>query len=233
MTQGGPTLVASVDERRVTNLLLQQLAYEAALEGVRHPNSTEGPLAKLAQLVRALVSAAVESGDASAATREFRNALIHERETAKTLLLRRLIEERPDDAEASAWVPGDELEAQRQAIANWGGESALAPAETMQRLGLTTRQGLSRRRHARQLLGLPLGQRRFLYPRWQFGPDGALLPGLPEVFAFAPSDDPWGVADLLTSPKHTLDDRTPIEALRDDPESALAQIRAIFERVYE
>jgi hypothetical protein len=233
MTQEGPMLVASAGERRVTNLLLQQLAYEAALEGVRRPNSIEGPLAKLAQLVRALVSAAVESGDATAATREFRNALVHERNAAKTLLVRRLIEEQSDDAESSAWVPGDELAAQRQAIANWGGSAALTPAETMKRLGLGTRQGLSRRRHARQLFGLPLGERRYVYPRWQFGRGGALVPGLAEVLALAPADDPWGVADLLTSRQHTLDDRSPIEALREDRASALPQIRAILERVYE
>ena len=231
MTQTGPRLIASARERLVTDSLLRQLAYQAALEGVSHPDSVEGPFGRLAQLVRELVAAASEQGDVARATRDFRNALLHERARAVTQLERHL-EVEPGENDDALWVPGDDLSRQRDEILGWGGRGALTALQAMHLLGLTTRQGLSRRRHARQLLGLPLGERRFAYPRWQFDGSGSLIPGLKEILASAPSDDPWGLADLLTTPQRSLGGEAPIDALRNDVATALPKILGILERTY-
>ncbi len=137
-----------------------------------------------------------------------------------------------EESAQSAWYPGNELVAEREAILTFGGEPPLSAQEAMSLLGITTRQGLAKRRRTRSLLGLPLGERRIVYPRWQFTRRGTLIPGLETVLAAAPTDDPWGIADLLTSPQSTLGGREPVTLLREKGEAAINDILPIFERTY-
>jgi hypothetical protein len=133
-----------------------------------------------------------------------------------------------------AWRPADDLLAQRKEILNYGGTPPYEAKKTMELLGVSTRQALGERRRKGQLLGLPVGERRILYPRWQFDANGKLLSGLDEVLASAPRDDPWGVADILTSPQGVFDGRSPIQVLEggEEPDAVRKTIR-IVRRAYD
>lgn len=218
--------------RRLTDLLVQRLLYDAALEGIQE---TSRPLSSLAEVLRqwfvALDTATLDAKqDKAAATRVLLASLRKARERTETQLIREL--GAPSDAEGQAWVPKGDLVSEREQIANWGGRRALTSAQAMEFVGLTTRQGLSRRRHLRKLFGLPLGERRYVYPQWQFTQGGALVPGLSEILQAAPAYDPWGVADLLTSSQPSLGGREPIEVLREGDTSTLPKVLSILDRVY-
>ena len=138
---------------------------------------------------------------------------------------RALVIERP------AWVPGDELSSQKRQITAFGGHDPLSPTETMRLLGLAGPRALAKARQARCVLGLPTGDR-FVYPAWQFTPAGALLPGLEVLLATPAGADPWGLADLLTSPTAFIGGRAPIDALAEGDPAALHETLLILDRVY-
>ena len=82
------------------------------------------------------------------------------------------------------------------------------------------------------LIGLPSnGFFKTLYPSWQFGSDGQLLPGFTEILGMTPKDDPWGVADILTSPQRVFGGRTPIEMLRDRKEERDSIVRRTIDMI--
>lgn len=145
--------------------------------------------------------------------------------------------EQDEEEDASDyWQPPAELDAVRQQILTFGGQPALTSHQAARYLGLSTRQGLSRRRHAGKLLGLPVGPRRFLYPRWQFEPSqpDQLLFGLPDFLA-AVGSDPWGLADVLTTRQPHLGDMEPVKLLRDRNRRAEAhsKVSAMLAETYE
>jgi hypothetical protein len=122
----------------------------------------------------------------------------------------------PSDEDASElWRPSG-LHDEQAAILNYGGRRPLTAAEAQELLQLT-RQGLAQRRRSGRLLGLPVGPRRILYPAWQFdrGRTSKLLSGMEAILAAAPRDNPWAVADVLTTRQPSIGDAIPIEVLRN------------------
>lgn len=147
--------------------------------------------------------------------------------------------ERAADSEARdtdhTWRPGDDLVVQRDAILNYGGRPPYEAKRVMKLLGVETRQALFDRRLKGKLLALPMGERKLLYPHWQFaGTNGELVPGLSDVLKKAPRGDPWGVADILTSPQRTLGGETPIAVLaREKEPEAKRKVLSLLRRAYE
>lgn len=133
------------------------------------------------------------------------------------------------------WRPGDDLVAQRELILNYGGRPPYEARKVMKLLGVETRQALFDRRMKGKLFALPLGERYLLYPHWQFaGASGELVPGLSDVLEKAPRGDPWGVADILTSPQETLAGETPLAVLaRQKEPDAKRKVLALLRRAYE
>ncbi len=76
-----------------------------------------------------------------------------------------------------------------------------------------TRQAVDKRRSKRQLLGVSLGRRGYLYPAWQFQA-GQVLPGLEQVLASLIDYDPWTQLMFLQTGDVRLDDATPLERLQ-------------------
>ncbi len=90
--------------------------------------------------------------------------------------------------------------------------------EAAKLLGLK-RQSIDKARKDGRLLGLPRGQKKFLYPIWQFD-KGHILPGLKEVYAHLPSMGSWMQAAFMLSPNSSIGERSPLNALRNDDISA-------------
>ncbi len=133
------------------------------------------------------------------------------------------------------------IDTNRQKILNYGGAPPLGADAAMKLLGVTSFLELRQLRWRGKLLGLSVSEwqpssdeHKILYPRWQFGGDGKLLPALQDVLAWATLGDPWGAADLLTSPQRHLDGRIPIEILKTEPTpDTLQKIINIFRRAYD
>jgi hypothetical protein len=129
----------------------------------------------------------------------------------------------------------------RNEILNYGGMPPYDTFEVVAIVGAASPMALHELRIQGKLLGLPidglypqLGAHKIFYPRWQFDADVKLLPGLEEILMAAPQKDPWGVADILTSPQEIFNDRAPIEALKDENVSdtvqkTIALIRCTYE----
>ena len=84
------------------------------------------------------------------------------------------------------------------------------------------------RRAAREnrMVGLrdPFGE--WLFPVWQFGPDGGLLPGLRDVLDILKERPGFsGITSFvfLLSPRSSLGDQTPLQALREGREAEAIQ----------
>jgi hypothetical protein len=84
--------------------------------------------------------------------------------------------------------------------------------EAAKLLGLK-RQSIDKARKNGRLLGLPRGQKKFLYPIWQFE-KGHILPGLKEVYAHLPPMGPWMQAAFMLSPNACIGEKSPLKALR-------------------
>jgi hypothetical protein len=74
-----------------------------------------------------------------------------------------------------------------------------------------------------ELLAIPRGDRN-LYPAFQFR-DGQVVPGVREILEVLPLTNGWSRLSYLLTPDPGLDDRTPIEAFRTEPEATLALAR--------
>ncbi len=87
------------------------------------------------------------------------------------------------------------------------------------RPGGVSRQTLSEKIRAGELIAYRSGGDRWLLPRWQFRPQGGLVPGLPDVLKrlreISPAPDDLFAFTFLLQADPLLDGRTPLSALRD------------------
>jgi biotin operon repressor len=76
-----------------------------------------------------------------------------------------------------------------------------------------TRQAVNKRRQQGALVGLDAGRHGYLYPAWQFVREGT-IPSLEPVLEALNGHDPWMQHIFMVSGNTRLNDRTPLEALR-------------------
>jgi hypothetical protein len=95
-------------------------------------------------------------------------------------------------AEGGAWT-GQELQ---------GGHFQLTPAT------------LHRRRKEHRIIYWRDARHNFHYPKWQFTPGGALLPGIQEVLALFQSQDEWRIMSYFLGQRSQLDELRPLDLLR-------------------
>lgn len=112
---------------------------------------------------------------------------------------------RAHDPLAGARLRG--LEAKRKLVEAEGG--ALSTAETAKALRIT-RQAVDKRRKERKLLGVEVGKKGFHYPAWQIG-----LSHLEEVLKALGERDSWEQIAFFLNPSALLEDRTPLEVLKE------------------
>lgn len=86
------------------------------------------------------------------------------------------------------------------------------PSREVAKLLSISRQAVAKARVDGRLVGLPMGRRTYVYPSWQFGPNGP-LGGLRDVRG-ALGDDPWTLTAFVVAPNSRLDGETPLGALR-------------------
>lgn len=104
-------------------------------------------------------------------------------------------------------------------------DGAWTGRELQTRFGLTSAV-LHRRRKEHRVLFWRDAQHEFHYPRWQFTPTGALLPGLQEVLQTFRSGDEWRLMSYFLGPRQQLDGRRPLDLLREgQPERVLKHAR--------
>jgi hypothetical protein len=73
---------------------------------------------------------------------------------------------------------------------------------------------LHRRRKEHRIVYWRDAQHDFHYPKWQFTPAGALLPGLQEILELFGSDDEWRVIRYFLTPKRSLNNQRPMDLLQ-------------------
>jgi hypothetical protein len=80
-------------------------------------------------------------------------------------------------------------------------------------LGIS-RQGVDKRRRNGQLIGIPKGKSKYLYPRWQFDEvKNTTITGLESVLGHLKNFDPWMQLSFILNPHLGLDDQTPLSLL--------------------
>lgn len=92
-------------------------------------------------------------------------------------------------------------------------EGGVASAQEVAERLRISRQAVDKRRKAGKLIGLSLGRRGYVYPRWQFDQDGVLF-GLETVLQALAEWDPWMKVSFMLNPNLRLEDSTPLQALR-------------------
>ena len=104
------------------------------------------------------------------------------------------------------------LEIAEQDLKDSGG--TYTPDEVRRLLGNVSRQRVDQLVKGGRLLAVtgPSNSRR--YPTVQFNDDGTLGEGLSDVLAALPSKNPWAVLNFLIHPDARLQDRRPIDLLR-------------------
>lgn len=116
-------------------------------------------------------------------------------------------------------------------------------AEVSRQLGSTAENGSHRANQLRrdgQLLGVWLPhEQAYRFPDWQFGADGAPVPGLAELLTLLRGPggmdtverrtSGWGEVEWFLTPHALLDGETPADVLRHDPERVLAAAREEFQ----
>ncbi len=154
----------------------------------------------LAQLVEDLDDRALS--DAAGATSDYA-ALLKALEQPEVLAVLR-----QTDPLASARLRG--IEARARLLDAEGGTLA---AEQVARHLSISRQAVDKRRRSRRLLALSTGRRGYLYPVWQFGPDGVLA-GFEEILRDLRAHDPWAQAAFFLNGSLFLDGTSPLAELR-------------------
>jgi hypothetical protein len=86
-------------------------------------------------------------------------------------------------------------------------------ADDFARLIGMTREAVRQKLMRREILGLQGAKRGVRYPAWQVTGDGALLPGLPQLFAIL-GDSPWAMYRFLTQPNPAFKGKPPLDGLR-------------------
>src|SRR5690606_23675865 len=109
----------------------------------------------------------------------------------------------------------------RELLMEAGG--ALSTTALAQSLGVS-RQAIDKRRRTGTLLAVPMPSGEWAFPRAQFGPDGQPLPGMGVVLRAFHLQDPWmKIAELLARDED-LGDRSVLQVLAEDGESALPTV---------
>jgi hypothetical protein len=86
---------------------------------------------------------------------------------------------------------------------------------------------LHRKRKEHRILYWRDSRHEFYYPKWQFTPTGALLPGMQEILQTFDSDDEWRVMRYFLGEREQLGARTPLDLLRaGETGKVLAHARA-------
>ena len=120
------------------------------------------------------------------------------------------------------------VRARRELLEAEGGTMTSGRAAAL--LGIT-QQAVDKRRRAGKLLAVPVG-RGYRYPAWQFDERGrgGGLPGLEEVLGSCGVEDPWMRASFCLRQNGRLDDRRPLDILREgDAEAVKLAARAYGE----
>lgn len=143
--------------------------------------------------------------------------LLHALQEPETL---RSLEE--DDPLAAARLRG--LEVRAELLKSEGG--ALSVNEVATRLGIS-RQAVDKRRRARQLLALPVGKSRYVYPAWQFTEEGVLT-GLEPVLQAFQDEAPWSQAAFFLGENTLLDRKRPLDELRRGNAAAVRRAAALL-----
>jgi hypothetical protein len=123
---------------------------------------------------------------------------------------------------ASPYLKG--VEAQRELIKKAGG--LMTSEEVANILGLT-RQAVDKRRQSNKLIAIPQGQHGFGYPACQFDSRGPLH-GLEEMLNSLQVSDGWMQLTYLLSCNADLENRSPLELLREGRNSAVAEAAGKF-----
>jgi hypothetical protein len=110
------------------------------------------------------------------------------------------------------------FEAKRRLLEEEGG--CVSSSEAADILHVT-RQAVDKRRSEGKLLALELGKKGYHYPAWQFD-----VRGVQHVLAALPGLDPWQKLSFFLNPNDLLEDKSPIEALREETMSLEAVERA-------
>lgn len=93
------------------------------------------------------------------------------------------------------------------------GGSDMLGADDFARLIGVTREAVRQKLMRREIVGLQGAKRGVRYPAWQVTRDGALLPGLPQLFAIL-GDSPWAMYRFLTQPNPAFKGKPPLDSLR-------------------
>lgn len=92
-----------------------------------------------------------------------------------------------------------------------------------------TRQAVNKRRQQGALVGLDAGRHGYLYPSWQFVRKGTVL-NLEPVLEALKGHDPWMQHIFMVSGNTRLENRTPLDALRQGQlDDVLTAVRALGE----
>ncbi|HMC60631.1 MAG TPA: hypothetical protein VKJ01_15680 [Candidatus Solibacter sp.] len=93
-------------------------------------------------------------------------------------------------------------------------------------------QAVIKRHSTGKLLALTLGRRGFRFPAWQFNEERrAVVPGLEEVLSALSGHDPWMQNVFFLSPSSRLNDRRPLDVLREGRfEPAIEAARVFLEQ---
>lgn len=136
-------------------------------------------------------------------------------------------------------VPADPAAVRRR---EWAQDWPTAAAVSRQ-LGSTAENGSHRANQMRrngQLLGVWLpSEQAYRFPTWQFGADGAAVPGLAELLTLLRGPggmntaerrtSGWGEVEWFLTPHTLLDGASPADVLPDDPERVLAVAQEEFQ----
>jgi len=94
-------------------------------------------------------------------------------------------------------------------------------------LGIT-RQAVDKRRRAGQLIALSIGRRGYAYPLWQFETTGKTLAGLESVLDALRDHDSWMQLSFMLNPNSRLDDRRPLDLLREGEIERVREAALVF-----
>jgi hypothetical protein len=99
-------------------------------------------------------------------------------------------------------------------------EGGVIPATTVAKLLGISPQAVQKRRQRGQLLAIPVGRRRYLYPQWQFTDSGTLT-GLEATLETLRDHDAWTKLAFFLAPNSKLNGCTALHALRQGDSAAV------------
>ncbi len=133
------------------------------------------------------------------------------------------VPEIPVDEGESQWLKA-RLRGRRQKEELLNAEGGTASSSAMGELLSITRQAVDQRRKEGKLLALQPGGRAYRYPVWQVDDDGTLN-GLKEVLDILEEQDPWMSMQFFLRENPRLQNRRPLDVLREGTEAGLQRVR--------